>query len=98
MDYSDRPTILRFANDTIDEPVGDLSLFLSFNVSCSQRQLVRNPTPYPKEMRAFANILRNYNHNHPRPSTQSPKVSISESLTRSIAFVFRNIRRRRRIC
>ncbi|CAF4431030.1 unnamed protein product, partial [Rotaria sp. Silwood2] len=54
-DYTNRPITLRFANDTIDEP----------------RQLVRNPTPYPKEMRAFANILRNYNHNHQRQKYSS---------------------------
>jgi hypothetical protein len=29
IDYSDRPTILRFANDTIDEPVRISSLSLS---------------------------------------------------------------------
>ncbi|CAF3994819.1 unnamed protein product [Rotaria magnacalcarata] len=62
-DYTNRPTTLRFANDTIDEP----------------RQLVRNPTPYPKEMRAFANILRNYNHSNQREIVQSPKKYPSSS-------------------
>ena len=28
LDYSDRPTILRFANDTIDEPVKRFDRFL----------------------------------------------------------------------
>ena len=75
IDYSDRLTTLRFANDTIDEPVNITSscFYYSF-ISFIQRQLIRNPTPYPKEMRAFANILRNYNHNNQRQVIPSPKV------------------------
>ncbi|CAF4722591.1 unnamed protein product, partial [Rotaria sp. Silwood1] len=63
IDYTHRPITLRFANDIIDEP----------------RQLVRNPTPYPKEMRAFANILRNYHHNHQRQVNRSPPKKYSSS-------------------
>lgn len=79
VDYADRPTTLRFANDTIDEPVNicvELFFISSLEKHFFQRQLVRNPTPYPKEMRAFANILRNYNHNHQqRQVLQPPKVN-----------------------
>jgi hypothetical protein len=58
--------------------INNLRIFFLIYLFDFQRQLVRNPTPYPKEMRAFANILRNYNHNNQRQIIQSPKVKFLE--------------------